>query len=151
MTDKPLKLRAKDSEDVQVISAILQDAIAPVVDMAYRPAEKDFIMIVQRFCRDEHGGTSFERVRCAVHVHGVTGAQLHGIDQARTEDMLDLLAVMPEANSLQFVFAGGGRIKLNLADWSLILEDFGEPWPAMCEPCHEEGSGFGVQGLGKNA
>jgi hypothetical protein len=141
MTAKPLKLRAKDSEDVQVISAILQDAIVPVVDIVYRPEEKDFVMIAQRFCRDKEGqGDCFERIRAAVHVTGVAGVQRQGIDQGKPDTMLDLLAVMPEKGSLQFVFAGGGKIKLKLADWSLILEDFGEPWPAVCEPCHEAGA-----------
>ncbi|MGE3623539.1 MAG: DUF2948 family protein [Bdellovibrionales bacterium] len=131
-----MKLKAKDSEDVEVISAILQDAIAPVVDMIYRPEEKDFIMIVQRFCRDE-GRDCHERVRSAVHIKGVTGVRLHGIDKNRRDDMLDLLAVMPvDKNALQFVFAGGGRIRLDLDDWLLVLEDFGEPWPTGRCPEH---------------
>ncbi len=140
MTGKPLKLRAKDVEDMQVISAVLQDAIAPVCDMAYRPEEKDFVMVVQRFCRESHDkeGTCFERMRSAVHVLGVESAQLQNIDQSRSEDMLDLLAVMLDKDGLQLVFAGGGKIRLKLGDWSLILEDFGEPWPASCEPCHEK-------------
>jgi hypothetical protein len=140
MTGKPLKLKAKDAEDMEVISAVLQDAIAPVSDMIYRPEEKDFVMVVQRFCRESHGegdGPCFERVRAAVHVRGVTGAQVQNIDQSQVGDMLDLLAVMPEKGALQFVFAGGGKIRLKLGDWALILEDFGEPWPASCEPCHE--------------
>jgi hypothetical protein len=146
MTAQPLKLQAKDSEDIQVISAILQDAIAPVMDMIYRPEEKDFIMVVNRFCHESKGDPMFgcrERVRCAVHVRGVTGTQMQGIDQAKRDDMLDLLAVMPEGNTLQFVFAGGSKIRLNLTNWSLILEDFGEPWPATCEPCHDKALGSG--------
>jgi hypothetical protein len=147
-----LKLRAKDNEDIQVISAILQDAIVPICDMTYRPEEKDFVLVAQRFCRESHeegASPCFERVRSAVHVKGVEGVQLQGIDQSRAENMLDLLALLPEKDGLQLVFAGGGKIRLKLADWSLILEDFGEAWPASCEPCHEEGSGFGVQGSGK--
>jgi len=150
MTAKPLKLRAKDTEDVQVISAILQDAIAPITDIIYRPDEKDFVMVVQRFChegKDQDGHC--ERVRAAVHITGVAGVQRQGINQDKPDAMLDLLAIMPEKDGLQFVFAGGGKIRLKLADWSLILEDFGEPWPAVCEPCHEEGSGLRVQGSGK--
>jgi hypothetical protein len=41
-----------------------------------------------------------------------------------------------------FIFAGGAKIRLQLQDWSMIVEDFGEAWPAQCNPCHEEGSGF---------
>jgi len=141
MSEKPLKLQAKDSEDLQVISAILQDAIAPVVDMIYRPEEKDFIMVVNRFCHESKGDPMFgcrERIRCAVHVRGVSSVQLQDIDQNRKDEMLELLAVMPEGEKLEFVFSGGAKIRLNLTNWSLLLEDFGEPWPATCEPCHDK-------------
>ena len=141
MSQTQLKLQAKDSEDIQVISAILQDAIAPVVDMIYRPEEKDFIMVVNRFCHESKGDPMLgcrERIRCAVHVRGVTGTQLQAIDQNRKDEMLELLAVMPEKDQLEFVFSGGGKIRLNLENWSLLLEDFGESWPATCEPCHDK-------------
>jgi len=141
VTGAALKLKAKDAEDIQVISAILQDAIVPVCDMIWRPEEKDFIMVVQRFCREskngQDGDACFERKRSVVHVRGVDEVQLQGIDRSNPEGMLDLLAIMPESDKLQFIFAGGGKIRLGLGDWTLILEDFGEPWPAACEPCHE--------------
>ena len=136
-----LKLQAKDPEDVQVISAVLQDAIAPVVDMIFRPDQKDFVMVVHRFrsegARDPVTGCH-ERVRCAVHVNGVSGAQVQGIDQARPGGILDLLAVIPENGNLHFIFAGGGKIRLKLDDWSMILEDFGEPWPTAKCPHHPD-------------
>jgi len=139
MTDGSLKLKARDAEDAQVISAVLQDAIVPVCDIIYRPAEKDFVMIAQRFCREGEGkdrGGCFERVRSAIHVKGVLGTQSQGIDFTHATGMLDLLAVMPEEDGLQFVFAGGGRIRLKLADWLLVLEDFGAPWPTTHCPSH---------------
>jgi hypothetical protein len=139
MTETPLKLKGRDAEDVQVISAVLQDAIVPVCDMAWRPAENEFVMVVQRFrCEQdmaspEHG---CERVCSAVHVRGVESVQVRGIDLENRDVMLDLLAVMPEGKMLQFVFAGGGRVRLQLADWSMILEDFGAPWPVTQAPRH---------------
>ena len=35
------------------------------------------------------------------------------------------------------VFAGEAKIRIELRDWSLIVEDFGEAWPASCAPCHD--------------
>ena len=138
---KLLKLRASDNEDLEVISTILQDSIVPVVDMAYRPDEKDFVMVVHRYrCEGKEDSSTGcrERIRSAVFVSGVASAQLRGIDRGKGGAMLDLLAVIPEKGSLQFVFAGGGKIRLKLADWMLLLEDFGEPWPASYSPCHDE-------------
>ena len=128
-----LKLKAKDAEDVQVISAVLQDAIAPVVDMDYRAADKNFIMVVQRLCRDQ----GHERICCALNVRGVEHVQTHGFDANDTERMLDLLALLPEGDELQLIFASDARIRLKLNDWNLLIEDFGERWPAQCNPCHD--------------
>jgi hypothetical protein len=140
MSGKLLKLKAKDAEDLQVISTVLQDAIVPVCDMIYRPEEKDFVMVAQRFCCEgkERAATTgcFERICSALHIKGVEAAQLQGIDLAKTDAMLDLLAVMPEGKVLQLIFAGGGKIRLQLGDWVVILEDFGEPWPTTQQPQH---------------
>ena len=72
-----LKLKAQDVEDLQVISAVLQDAIVPVCDMTWRPEDKNFIMVVQRLCREAAplAAGKLERVCCAVNVRGVEQVQ----------------------------------------------------------------------------
>jgi hypothetical protein len=47
--DKPLKLRASDPQDMDVIAALLQDALVPLVDMTFLAAEKRFVMVANRF------------------------------------------------------------------------------------------------------
>lgn len=133
-----LKLKAKDTEDLQVISAVLQDAIAPVCDMVYRETDKNFILVVQRLCREQGGDLT--RICCAVNLHNITLTQLKGFEQQDKTRMLDLLAILPEeaGQGLQFVFAGGARLRFTGADWTLHIEDFGETWPAACAPCHED-------------
>lgn len=44
-----VKLRARDAEDLRVISAVLQDAILPVKEMAYLPKQKRFVLLFNRF------------------------------------------------------------------------------------------------------
>ncbi|MDP9126908.1 MAG: DUF2948 family protein [Pseudomonadota bacterium] len=148
MTDKLLKLKAKATEDVQVISAVLQDAIAPVCDMLYRPEDRNFIMVVHRLRHESAGEICPERICCAVNLRGVEAVQTYGIDLTKRSDMLDLLAIMPDADGLQFIFAGGAKLRLQLDKetgsrqaWSMIVEDFGGAWPASCTPCHEEKAG----------
>ena len=132
-----LKLQAEDTEDIQVVSAVLQDAIAPVVDMHYLADNKNFVMVVQRLCRDATGGGKNERVCCALNLRGVESVQTQGFDPANTDIMLDLLALMPEGDVLDLVFASDARIRLHLQNWHMIVEDFGERWPAQCNPCHD--------------
>src|SRR5207244_12488326 len=45
----PLKLRAEDEEDLAVVSAILQDALVPIGEMAYLPEEQRFVLVANRF------------------------------------------------------------------------------------------------------
>ena len=52
MISKLLKLRAEDSEDIQIISAVLQDSIVPVCDMAFQPETKSFVIVAQRLRRE---------------------------------------------------------------------------------------------------
>ena len=47
--DKPLKLRAYDREDFAVVSAVLQDALVPVIDMAWLAEEQRFACVANRF------------------------------------------------------------------------------------------------------
>jgi len=143
MNSPMLKLRAEDQADIQVLSAILQDAIAPVCDIAYNAAEKVFMLVVHRFCWDEPPETieemqnyCFERICCALEIRGVEAVQRHGINQEDTAQMLDLLTIILDGENLDFIFAGGAELKLKLKDWILRLEDFGEAWPTTHRPSH---------------
>jgi hypothetical protein len=135
--NKLLKLRAKDAEDVQIISAVLQDSIAPVCDMAFQPDSGSFVLVVQRLRREAGAAGAGERICSALTIAGVQAVRTQGIDLAQSDRMLDLLAIMTEAQALTLVFAGNAKIRLEGADWRLALEDFGESWPALCHPCHD--------------
>jgi hypothetical protein len=142
MTTPLLKLKAKDAEDVQVISAVLQDAIAPVIDMTYRPEDRNFIMVVHRLRRESGDKSGPERICCAINLRGAESVQTQGVDLEKRGQILDLLAIMQEGHNLRFVFAGEAQIKVQLAaapqdNWSVLIEDFGDPWPASCSPCHD--------------
>ena len=136
-----LKLKAKDAEDVQVISAVLQDAIAPVCDMIYDAEGENFIMVVHRLRRAAETKEGRERICCAVNISGVEGAQMQGIDLTQRGQILDLLAVMTDEKMAIFIFAGDAKIRLQFGEWTMLVEDFGEPWPAQCDPCHDSEAG----------
>jgi hypothetical protein len=44
-----MKLRACDRGDLEVISALLQDALVPLVDVTYQRREKRFVLVANRF------------------------------------------------------------------------------------------------------
>ena len=45
----PLRLRARDAEDLQALAVQLQDALVPLADTAYLKAEKRFVLVANRF------------------------------------------------------------------------------------------------------
>ena len=137
MSSAPLKLSAKDSEDICIVSAVLQDSIVPVCDMVWQPEDQSFILVPQRLRRENGDQTKPDRICCAVHVRGVEAAQTHGLDLTDQERMLDLLMLSLDGSTLHFIFADHVEIRLKLGTWSLIVEDFGESWPTACTPCHE--------------
>jgi len=47
--NKPLRLRANDPKDLEVVSACLQDALVARRDMSFLDAERRFVMLVNRF------------------------------------------------------------------------------------------------------
>ena len=48
-----LKLRCEDEEDVVVLSSLLQDALVPMAELAWLPAEKCFVFVASRFIWSE--------------------------------------------------------------------------------------------------
>ena len=69
---------AGDAEDLNVISAMFQDAVVKVGDFAYLPQERRFALVANRFLW-ENAGTKrhgvFARVRAGLHFNDVKAAQ----------------------------------------------------------------------------
>jgi len=139
MSEPLLKLLAQDDQDLQVMAAILQDSIAPVCEMRYVASEKNFLLVVHRFCWDrakEEGAAAFERITCALDIQGIESVQFIGFDPKAPGTMLDLLTLMSEPGCLQLVFAAGAQIRLKGQNWRIRLMDFGESWPTTHLPRH---------------
>lgn len=128
MTGGPLKLLARDQQDLEVVSAILQDAVVPVSGLAFKAGEKRFQAYLCRFCWDEvpdqagQEGDSplrpacYERVRCTLDIFGAEAIKTSGFDPSDESLMLDLLALLVDPQGLSLVFAGGGKIGIRATD-----------------------------------
>jgi hypothetical protein len=143
LTDgKLLRLQARDATDLGIVSSMLQDAIAPLSDMAWLPDERRFVVAVNRF-RWEQGDSS-ERVAAGVSFANVDAVHRRNIDAARVGGFLNLLSVTchPDESSdtgrvtVLLTFAGDAAIRLESASLLCHLEDFGEPWPTQWRPDH---------------
>ncbi|MBL8669122.1 MAG: DUF2948 family protein [Alphaproteobacteria bacterium] len=149
--DAGLRLAARDADDVAVISAMLQDAIAPLKDLRYEPAERRFVAVVNRFKWEDAAAThardgAYERVLCGLSVGAVRAARVQGIDQGERDRLLSLLAVAAETGpagpAVVLTFAGGGSVRLEVERVAIVAEDLGLPWPTQWQPGHgADGSG----------
>lgn len=149
MTDR-LKLRAVDQEDLAVMSAVLQDAILPVAEMCYRPEERRFVAVFNRFKWESRPGLDgygpgpsadlddmpFERTHCALTIDGVEAVRRRNISLKERNRLLSLLAVLQEEDGVLLVFAGDAGLFIRASAWQVRLEDVGEPWPTRCCPEH---------------
>jgi hypothetical protein len=137
-----LKLRARDVDDLQVLSACLQDAILPIGDMAYQRSARRFVMVANRFCweRVDDGEPAFDRVNCGVTFDGISAVKLRNIDRQDRSLMLSLLAVtvnkLPAGIAVTLVCAGNRDLRLEADGIAAQLEDFDGPWPTINRPSH---------------
>ncbi len=144
--DAPLKLRAKDGEDIAVIAACLQDALVPVGDLTYLPEDRQFVAVLNRFCWEtaEHvrdADNAYQRVLCGLCFDGVRGVRLRGVDRHDSGRLLQLLTIESSDDAITLVFAGGAAFRLEVPAVRCILEDLVEPWPTQWQPSHDGETG----------
>jgi hypothetical protein len=139
----PLKLIALDADDLSVISAHMQDAVAKVADMAFLPQEKRFAMLVDRFdwISAVGEGTPLRR-RTGVHFERVQSARVRGFKLNDKDTRLDLLAIeFAEKDSpsgmVTLFFSGDAAIQLEVECLEAAISDLGPSWPAE-RPRHDE-------------
>jgi hypothetical protein len=136
-----LKLVVLDADDLATVSAHLQDAVARVGDMAYLPGEKRFAMLVNRFDWTTAEAPEPVRKRAGFHFERVLSARMRGIDLARRDDVLNLLAVEFQegeapSGAVTLHFSGNGAIRLEVECLEAALSDLGPQWPAHQCPKH---------------
>lgn len=138
-----LKLIALDKEDIQVVSAHLQDAVVKAADIHWRPGEKRVIVALNRFDWEAANGTSpeFRRRRAALRFERVTACQCRNCTPVEKDQVLSLLAVSFEetdqpAGIVTLMFSGGAALRLEVECLEAELADLGPVWVTECCPAH---------------
>jgi|SRR4051812_16114589 hypothetical protein len=142
MTD--LKLVALDVEDLAVISAHMQDSVFKVADIDWSPRDKQFAIATNRFVWEEAARKrkGFERRRAALVFKRVLSVRSIGIDRARRDDVLSLLALRFEQKgegpegTLELSLSGTASIVLDVECIEVQLADVGGAWETVSKPRH---------------
>lgn len=138
----PLKLIAKDLEDLQILAAHLQDSLLPLVSMVYDPKEQTFTALADRFCWEhepiEHEGDPlYHRVHTGVCFRHVSKVLHKGFKRHGPVRTLNLLTMHGEKEgAIHLVFSGGHEIRLEIDDLHCHIGDLSSPWPTRKRPKH---------------
>jgi hypothetical protein len=141
-----LKFVVLDEEDLEVVSAHLQDAVVKAADVHWRPAEKRLVVGLNRF--DWEGAQSempeYRRRRSALRFERVLSCKCRSLDPAGKGAVLNLLAVeysetQAPSGVVTLIFSGGGALRLDVECLEAELADLGPMWTTAARPAHALG------------
>ena len=142
--DKPLRLIAFEVDDLQVISAVVQDAVFPACEMCWRPKQRRFALLLNRFRWEATKPDFAERVQAVLSFEDVHSIQTQGFDRTDPDLILSLLNVTFEADTdgmgyCIVTLAGDGSIRLKVEVLEASLRDVTRPYiaPSGMMPNHD--------------
>ena len=148
--DAPLRVIARDAEDLPVLSALVQDAVFPAGEMRFDRPSRRFALLLNRFrwedrARAERQGRSFERVRSLLVVGDVLSVASTGIDRSDPDLVLSLLALEfapgeDGTGTLTLWLAGDGAVRIAVECLDVGLRDVTRPYvaPSGRAPDHRD-------------
>jgi Protein of unknown function (DUF2948) len=156
-----LKLVALDKDDIEVVSAHVQDSLVQIRDIFWRPHDHRFVMALNRFDWMSAAGIAktykttgktksyiigeikpeYRRCRTALRFERVLACKCRNLDQTAKDAKLNLLAVEfaetdGPAGVVSLIFSGGGVIRLEVECLEAELADLGEVSPVTICPDH---------------
>ena len=139
--ERPVFITATDAEGLDVISALVQDAVFPVTEMTWDRRARRFAVLLNRFRwedrpRAEARRRPYERVQALLVMEDVTRVASQGIDRGQPDTVLSLLRVAfepgpePPAGRVTLTLAGDGAIALDVECLDATLRDVTRPYIA---------------------
>ncbi len=146
---KPLRLLAHDADDLGVLSAALQDAIAKVGDIRWDAQGRTLTIACNRFRweaapKGQKGAKQGERVRTALQFGDVAGVQARNLRRDAKGAVVSLMSVSFEpaeeapAGVVVLTFAGGGDMRVAVDCLDVALADVSDPWATPRTPGHAD-------------
>jgi hypothetical protein len=140
-----LKLVALDRDDLEVISAHVQDAVVKVSDVLWRPKEQRLVVALNRFDWElaQGGAPEYRRRRTALRFDRVRSCKCRNVDPGGKDQVLNLLAVAFAENDapagvVTLTFSDGAMLRLEVECLEAEIADLGPVWTTACCPCHAD-------------
>ena len=148
--ETPLRLVARDGEDLQVLSSLVQDAVFPVTEMTWKKSGRRFAILLNRFRWEDRAAAErrrrpFERVQSVLTIEDVQGVATQGITQGDPDMVLALLSISFEpgedgTGAVLLTLAGDGAIRIAVETLEVMLADVTRPYvaPSRKAPRHPD-------------
>lgn len=131
-SNRPLKLRADDVEDLQILSTLAQDSVLPASEMTWDPMKRRFACLINRFRWEavQRGeDLHLERVQAVLAVDDVISVRRQGPAPAVSQDIvlsLLMLSFQPGRDGMGRVvltFAGDAAVEVEVETINITLQD----------------------------
>ena len=144
MEKKSLKLNAVSQNDLQVMSAHLQDSITQIKNIAHLKKNRIFLIQFNRFMWENIEKGVFQRnkrVLSILRFENVLNVSSKNLNQKNKDRFLDFLAIETKFLSdrnyeIKLNFAGDVLVKISSEVIECFLEDISEPWETKNKPKH---------------
>ena len=145
--EAPLNLGALDTDDLQVISSLVQDAVFPASEMKWDRKASRFALLVNRVRWEDDGKTrhAAERVQSLISFSNVQGVASQGVPKGDADTILSVLTVTFEetdvpSGHVTLTLAGDGAIRLTVEALEVSLKDVTRPYvaPSKKRPHHPD-------------
>mgnify|MGYP001821001043 CR=1 FL=1 len=148
--DKSLRLLAENSEDLQVVSSLVQEAVCSGSEMKWRRSARQFASLLHRFRWEDYAtaeriGRAAERVQSLLVIDDAMQVATQGVQPGDADMVLSLLSIAFEpgedgAGAMILTFAGDGALKVEVEAINVTLQDVTRPYvaPSGKSPQHPE-------------
>lgn len=145
MTDaNGLRLVAEDVEDLQVISAAIQDAVLKAENLKYDRKRRRFTLEVNRFQWEEASEKKGPkgRVRALLAFDSVLAVKTRAVTKSDPDMVMSLLSLEfsadaePPGGEISLLFSGDGELKLTVEALDVTLLDSAYEWTTRHTPDH---------------
>ncbi len=147
----PVALKAEDAEDLEVISALVQDAVISDRDVVFLKETGVLFMGISRYLWENElsevdvaNQSNSEEQPCAhmrrhalLRFEGVDNVQRNNFETAFQDHIGEILAInWDEKENIEIQLAGGGSLAFATPSLNCYLQDVGEEWPTQWRPSH---------------
>ena len=128
-----MNLNAIDTDELKIISTILQDGLIEVNDIKYLPSIRSFFLMITRFMWEEKIVNKVDqRIKAVLSFEDVLSVYSKNIDQLNKNKTLELVTFNYYPNNsknieIELLFKNDAIIKLETEIIRCKLEDQGDP------------------------